>query len=224
MTRHPLRSTLSVALVATTLTLAGCGDEIPGSDAGASPSTAAESSSPPVVEPEPQPLPLLAHVLPADAIAGYAADGDAEVLSLAEFADAHGKTPAELRASGFVEAAALQMAPVTGEGFAMSISAVYATPEQAQAEGERLFAANSEPDPGSSAELVDVPGAPDVDAVRLTGRKGRKAFTGVETVFVDGAVLHEVFAVGVDPLLDVDALLAVVADLHDEVVGHPLAE
>ncbi|MGA8256465.1 MAG: hypothetical protein WB767_07810, partial [Nocardioides sp.] len=105
---------------------------------------------------------------------------------------------------------------------AMSIAALYATPEQARAEGERLFASNSEPDPGVTADLVEVPGASDVNAVVLSGKEDGRPFTGIEVVFVDGPVLHEVFAFAPDAMVDTDAVLASVVALHDEVAGHPL--
>ncbi|GEP34863.1 hypothetical protein NSZ01_26310 [Nocardioides szechwanensis] len=221
------RTRLAFAAVITTTTLlvAGCGDDTPASNAvdatpapsEATPSETTPSESTPAA---PEPVPLTDHVV--DALPGFTADGVATLTDLKAFAREHEKTVQELKDSGMLEAASLSFQPSGGEGFAMSIAASYASPEQAEAEAARLFAANSEPDPGTVVTPLELAGIPGGQAIQMTGKEGGLAFTGTEVVFVDGAVMHEVFAFAQDPLLSVEDVLAAATAVYEAVAGHPV--
>ena len=64
---------------------------------------------------------------------------------------------------------------------------------------------------------------PGVRAASIHGSDGGTRLTGVEIVFVDGDVMHEVFAVAEATAFDLDAVVAAVIALHDRVAGHPVA-
>lgn len=212
------RLAFAAVVTSTALLMAGCGDDAPSSPAAATPTTPSESA--PSESPAPEPAPLTDHVVAA--LPGFTADGVATLMDLKTFAREHEKTVQELRDSGMLEAASLAFQPSGGEGFAMSIAASYASPEQAEAEATRLFAANSEPDPGTVVTPLELPGIPGGQAIRMTGKQGGLAFTGTEVVFVDGAVMHEVFAFAEDPLLSVEDVLAAATAVYTAVAGHPV--
>ncbi len=197
------------------LTLTGCGsdDDQP---------AAAPAKPPAVEETQPAPLPITDHVLGADELPGFAADGAAETQDLAAFAEAHEKPVAELRDSGLRSGSTLFFEGDAFEGFALSVAAEYVDSGAAEAEAERLFTSNTEDDPAIEARPVEVPGIPDARAASLHGSEDGMELTGVEVVFVDGEVMHEVFAVGEASGFDVDAVLAAVADLRERVAGRPL--
>ena len=214
------RLTFAAVVTSTALLLAGCGDDTPSSSAGEVTTTHTEAAPSETTPPEPAAVPLTDHVV--GALPGFDADGVASLMDLQTFAREHEKTVKELRDSGMLEAASLSFEPSRGEGFAMSIAASYATAEQAGAEAERLFAANSEPDPGTAITSLELDGIPGGHAIKMTGKQGGLQFTGTEVVFVDGAVMHEIFAFAEDPLLSVEDVLAAATAVYEEVVGHPV--
>ncbi|MDZ5619563.1 hypothetical protein [Nocardioides bizhenqiangii] len=166
-------------------------------------------------------LTLDEHVLTE--IAGFDADGTATVQGVAAFAKAHQHKPEELRERGLVRGVTQTFAPegkAFGQGF--SVAEEFATAEQAGDEAERLFASNSAPPRGAEAVPLEVPRVPDADAVVITGDFEGEPVTGVEIVFVDGVVLHELFVVGEDPLVSPAVLADAAADLYESVTGRPL--
>ena len=64
---------------------------------------------------------------------------------------------------------------------------------------------------------------PDARAASLHGSEDGIRLAGVEIVFVDGQVLHEIFAVGDADSIDLEAVVAAVTSLHEQVAGHPVA-
>jgi hypothetical protein len=172
--------------------------------------------------PAPEPLPITDHVLDADGLPGFAGQGDAEAQDLRAFAEGHEKSVAELRRSGFRSGATLFFEGDGQEGFALSVAAEYADAGAARDEADRLFTSNTEGDPAIRTRPLDVPGVSDVRAATLHGSQGGTRLTGVEIVFVDGEVMHEVFAVGEAGSFDLDGVVAAVTALHDQVAGHPV--
>ena len=77
-----------------------------------------------------------------------------------------------------------------------SIAARMSSAAAARREARRLFGANSEPEPGTTAERVDVPGVRGARGVVLRGGDDGMALTGVEVVWTTGSVLHELFVFG----------------------------
>jgi hypothetical protein len=208
---------LRILLPALSLLLlpAGCGNDDPGPTAA---EPTASSSTP-----APAPLPLTDHVVPPGDLPGFTTDAVAEHQDLAAFAAEHDKTVAELRKTGMVAGTSLFFEPTAEvEGFGLSVAAEFETEAQAIAEGNRLFAANSEPEPGSTVSPLDVAAIPGAQAVTLAGKDGGKTFNGVEIVFADGLVVHELFAIGEDPAIAVEDLVAVATALYERVAGHPL--
>ncbi len=217
MTRRLAGNAVVLALA---LPLAACGDDDP-TDSGSSDASTQPDSTPEVVDTEEASLPITAHVL--SELPGFAADGTAEAQSLADFAEAHEKPVAELRESGLRSGSTLFFEGADFEGFALSVAGVYVDQAAAETEADRLFASNTEGDPAIKARPLDVPGVPDVRAASLHGEDGGMQLTGVEIVFVDGPVMHEVFAVGEADGFDVEAVVAAVVSLHQQVAGHPVA-
>jgi hypothetical protein len=172
---------------------------------------------------EPAALGLEAHVLDRGDLPGFAAQGRPVVQDLEAFAREHDKTVAELRGTGMVAGSSVMFDPAAGEGFAMSVAARFADEGQARTEAARLFAANAEPEDGTTAAPLAVPGVPGAEAVTLTARHAGTSFTGVEIVFSEGVVTHELFAFGEESRFDPqDAVSAAIA-LYERVAGHPLA-
>ncbi len=216
-TSLPHRLAGSTFVLALTLPLAACGDDNPDQDQDpASGATTARTT--PVAEPAA--LPISEHVL--DELPGFAADGRAEVQSLRDFAEAHEKPVAELRASGLRSGSTLFFEGADFEGFALSVAAEYVDSAAAESEARRLFTSNTEGDPSIKARPLTVPDVPGVRAASLHGSDGGTRLTGVEIVFVDDQVMHEVFAVGEATSFDLDAVVAAVSDLHARVAGHPV--
>ena len=208
MNKRLLLATLPFLLLPT-----GCGAH------DANPTSASERSA----EPSSPPVGLAGHVVPADGLPGFTSDSEARRLSLASFAEEHDKTVAELRRSGMVAAASMVFEPSTKrQGFGLSVAAEFATEKQAEAEADRLFAANSEPEEGSTVAPLQVPAIPGAQAVTFTGSDGGLSFIGVEIVFTDGLVMHEIFAMGEAPVLDVADVMAAATALYERVAGRPL--
>ena len=172
--------------------------------------------------PSPDPLPLTRHVVTE--LAGFKADGRPQHQSLRAFAKAHHKTVSELAEIGLVGGVTVMFRPnAEAPGKAMSIAEQLRSPEAAQTEADRLFAANSEPDPGGTATTLEIAGIPGVQAVQSTGKFQGHPFTSVYVVFIQGTVVHELFAIGVDPLVSVPGLTDAATTLFQETHGHPLA-
>ena len=92
---------------------------------------------------------------------GFTTEAVAEYQDLATFAAEHDKTVAELRKTGMVAGSSLVFEPTADvEGFGLSVAAEFETDAQAVTEGNRLFAANSEPEKGSTVTALDIPGIP----------------------------------------------------------------
>jgi len=214
-TSLPHRLAGITAALALTLALAACGDDDAAEDR-ATDTTAVPTE--PVTEPAA--LPISEHVL--NELPGFAADGRAEVQSLRDFAEAHEKPVAELRASGLRSGSTLFFEGADFEGFALSVAGEYVDADAAETEAERLFTSNTEGDPSIKTRPLTVPGVPDVRAASLHGSDGGTRLMGVEIVFVDGPVMHEVFAVGEATSFDLDAVVAAVSGLHARVAGHPV--
>jgi hypothetical protein len=212
-TSLPHRLACSAAVLGLTLSIAACGDDDPDKERASE--TTADPSEPVT---EPVTIPISEHVL--DELPGFATDGRAEVQSLRDFAEAHEKPVAELRASGLRSGSTLFFEGADFEGFALSVAGEYVNPEAAETEAERLFTSNTEGDPSIRTRPLTVPGVPDVRAASLHGNDGGTRLMGVEIVFVDGHVMHEVFAVGEASSFDLDAVVAAVTDLHDRVAGN----
>lgn len=204
---HRSLVTASVACLAVTT---ACGA---GSDDGDTSPTPAPSAA--------EALPITAHVLAVDALPGLTAEEPAEEQDPEAFARAHEKKVADLLESGFVSGAT-QLFDGPHHGFALSIAGRYDDPAAARTEADRLFASNSEPSPGMTVEPLEVPGVPEAQAVMMSGAQGGRQYVGVEIVFVDDTVLHEVFAVGEESRLAVDDVVDAATDLHDQVAGHPV--
>lgn len=214
------RLAFAAVVTSSALLMAGCGDDTPSSPAAAATPAPSESTPSETTPPEPAPVPLTDHVV--GALPGFESDGTAALMTLQDFAREHEKTVKELRDSGMLSAASLSFQPRDGEGFAMSVAALYASPEQALAEAERLFAANSEAEPGTVITPLALDGIPGGQAIQMSGKQGGLQFTGTEVVFVDGAVMHEVFAFAEDPMLSVEEVLAAATAVYDVVAGHPV--
>lgn len=206
----------SAAVLALALSITACGDDDP------DPKPTTQDATTPAAEPAPEPLPISEHVLGVDELPGFAAEAPPEVQSLHAFAEAHEKPVAELRESGLRSGSTLFFEGAAFEGFALSVAAEYVDATAAETEAARIFASNTEGDPAIKARPLTVPGVPDVRAASLHGTDGGTRLTGVEIVFVDGEVMHEVFAVGEASAFDLDAVVAAVTGLYDRVAGHAL--
>lgn len=217
-----LARTLVPLTAAITLTLSGCADDDGDSKASAA---ARSDDAPSVVDPSgttaaPTPLPITDHVLPANALPGFAPQGRPVEEGLEAFAEAHEKDVAELRRSGFEVGTSLFFSG-KGQDFAASVAVAYTDEAAADAEADRLFTSNTEGDPAITVTPLEVPGIPGVKAAFLDGADGGTQYAGVEIVFVDGSVLHELFAVGEADRFDVDAVITAVTALYERVAGHP---
>jgi hypothetical protein len=104
----------------------------------------------------------------------------------------------------------------------MSIALQFSSPEAAEREAARLFASNSEAEEGTTATAVEVPGIPGGKAVQLDGEMKGQQVRGVEVVFVDGTVLHEIFAFTLVDAISVRDLVGAATDLYDSVQGRPV--
>ena len=186
--------------------------------------TPSTTSAVPQPSAAPSALGLEAHVVDGDALPGFAAHGRPVVQDLKTFAREHDKTVAELRRTGMVAGSSLMFDPAAGDGFAMSIAARFADEDQARTEAARLFAANAKPEDGTRVAPLTVPGVPDARAVTLSARQGGTSFTGVEIVFADGVVTHELFAFGEESRFDPQDAVSAAAALYERVAGHPLAD
>ncbi len=209
-----LRFTVAAAGTALLVALTSC---------GGSTATPTGAATPPP-EPTPAALALSEHVLSGTDLPGFVSDAEPTVQDLAAFAEEHDKDITKLERSGMVRGTTVQFEPATqAHAFALSIAAQYTTEDAAQREADRLFAANSEADPGMKVTPLEVPGIAKAQAVTKTGARKGTPYTGVEIVFVDDTVLHEVFAIGTDPVVSVASILESVQSLYAKVHGHPVA-
>ena len=198
------RTIAALTTAATVMSLAACGSD---------------------EDPKPAPRPLTAHVVPADGLKGFTRTGAVVRQDAAGFAKAHDKTTAEVVKTGLVAGVTAQFKGASGgPANAMSIAAEFGSVAAAAKEADRVFRSNSKTDPGVSARAIDVPGVPGAKAVELSGKEDGKRFTGVEVVFADGSVMHELFAVGLTKDISVPAVLSAARTLHDRLEGHPLPE
>jgi hypothetical protein len=223
MIKPPSRTSLALgsAVLGLALVLTGCADDT-ATSGRTDETTAPETATTTTDEPDAVPLPITDHVLGADGLPGFTGNGKPETQDLQAFAEEHDKSVGELRRSGFRSGASLFFEGDGQEGFALSVAAEYADRASADAEADRLFASNTEGDPAIRTRPLDVPGVADVRAASLHGSDHGMRLTGVEIVFVDGGVMHELFAVGEAASFDTDAVVSAAAALHDEVAGHPV--
>ena len=144
------------------------------------------------------------------------------VQSVDEFAAAHEHNASELQERGLVRGTTAEFAPKDEDffGHALSVAEEFETAEQAQAEADRLFASNSEPPPGATVRPLEIGGIPGVQAVAITGDFEGTSAAGVEIVFVDGNVLHEIFAMGAESLINVDDFVAAAEALYASIADH----
>lgn len=222
MTIHlpsPTRVLVGTTALALALVLAGCGED--DESGGQRDSAASTPASDPPDEPEP--LPITEHVLGAGGLPGFAGQGTPEPQDVRAFAKEHEKSVEELRESGFRSGSTLLFEGEGQEGFGLSVAVEYADPAAAEAEADRLFTSNTEGDPNVRARPLEVPDVPGVRAASMHGSDRGMRLTGVEIVFIDGNVMHEVFAVGEAQSFDTDAVVAAVTALHERVTGHPIA-
>ena len=185
--------------------------------------TVATPTSPAAISevPEPEPLPLTAHAV--SRLVGWTPDGPPQQGSLKSFARSHREKVSELTEKGVIAGVTVMFQPEgKAKANAMSTVEVFASDEEAQAEAARLFTVNSEPEPNSNASPLKVPGIPNAQAVQITGAFRGQPFTKVEIVYVQGAVLHELFAIGVDPVVVVPAFTDAALEAYERTAGHPL--
>lgn len=170
-----------------------------------------------------EPLPLTAHVVASDALSGFETDDEPALLTVAEFAEQHEKDVAELEKDGMRAAATLELAPSGGApGHAMSIAVQYRSTAGARKEAARLFASNSEAEEGLTVTQVDLPGIPGGRAAQLDGEMDGQSYRGIEIVFTDGKVMHELFAFTLASNISVPDVVAAATDLYERVQGHPV--
>ena len=171
----------------------------------------------------PEALPLTAHVVAADGLAGFERSGEVVRQDAAAFAEEHEQTPEQVEESGLVAGATAQFTGgSSGQAQATSIAVELGSDAAATQEAERLYRSNSEPDPGVTARALEVSGIPGAKAVQLSGKEEGQPFKGVEVVFADGRVMHEVFAFGPAADISAPAVLAAARALYERVEGHPL--
>lgn len=172
--------------------------------------------------PAPATLPITEHVLAPDALPGLTAEAPPTEQGPRAFAHAHDKEVAELRASGFVSGATVFFNGPR-HAFAISVAGQYDSPSDARTEADRLFTSNAKATPGMRVDALQVPDVPGARAAVLQGAHGGRQYTGVELVFVDGSVLHEVFALAEASDFTVDDVVDAATDLHERVAGHPVS-
>ncbi len=205
---------LATLAIVTTLWLSACSS----SDTESATSNPRPSSAAPVTE---TPLALTSHVIAN--LPGFKASAEPQLQDLVAFAKAHDHKAADLEAAGLVAGVTVMFTP-NGEvpGNALSIAEQFSTPAQATTEAQRLFAANAEPDPGATATPITVDQIPGAQAVAVTGKFKGHPFSSVEIVYVEGSVVHELFAIGGDPLVDPTAYVEMISELHQSTSGHPI--
>ncbi len=152
------------------------------------------------------PLPLTASVVQGRELAGFVA-GPAQPLGLAAIAKENDVTVAELRRRGVERAAKSELAGPP-QSFGISAVARLGTPEQAQAEAARLFAANGSSEPGLTAVPIDVPGIPGAMGARKSGRHAGQEYVAIEVAWPDGVLAHELFVLARARDIDQAAVLA----------------
>lgn len=168
--------------------------------------------------PKSEALPLTAHVV--DALPGFTASGTAQLLSREEFAEQHDKSVADLEKAGVLGASVQEFVPDDeAPGMAMSIAVQYRSTAAAEKEATRLFASNSAAEDGTTVTPVDVPGIPGARAVQLDGEMDEQQVRGLEVVFVEEKVVHELFAFTLSSGISVADLIAAVSEMYTEVQG-----
>ncbi len=186
--------------------------------------SAGSDNSPQKSAATPDALPLTSHVVAAEDLPGFSTDGEAKALTKAEFAEQHDKTVAELDEIGMLSGAGIEFTPDDeNPGTAMSVALLFSSAAEAEKEAARLFASNSEAEDGTTVTPVEVPGIPGGKAVQLDGEMEGQQVRGLEIVFVEGAVLHEVFAFTLAEVFSVEGLIAAATDLYNTVDGRPVA-
>ena len=140
--------------------------------------------------------PLADHVAGPGDLPAATFRSDPHAVALRDFAREHEHSVAALRRRGYRRAAesafGVGRQPTMGFSIAVRMSSAAA----ARREARRLFRANSEAEPGTTAERVAIPGVRGARGVVLRGRDGGVSLTGVEVVWTTGAVLHELFVFG----------------------------
>jgi len=140
--------------------------------------------------------PLTDHVAgPAD-LPGATFTAQPHAVGLRAFAREHEKRVRELRRLGYRAAAesAFGVGRQPTMGFSLAIRMTDA--RAARREARRLFRANSEPEPGTRASALAVPGVEGARGVLLSGRQDGLSLRAVEIVWTSGTVLHELFLFG----------------------------
>lgn len=206
------RRALCLALVAAVpmgAVAAGCSDS--GGTASAPPSVTAAAAAP---------VPLTARVVQGRELTGFVA-GPAQPLGLAAVAKENDVTAAELRRRGVERAAKSELAGPP-QSFGISAVARLGTPQQAQAEVARLFAANGSSEPGLTAVPITVPGIPGAMGARKSGRHEGQDYVAIEVAWPDGVLAHELFVLARARDLDQAAVLAAAAAVATRSAGAPL--
>jgi hypothetical protein len=110
-----------------------------------------------------------------------------------------------------------------GPARAFGISALerLESPSRAVAQARRLVTANGSSEPGLSARAIAVPGIPGAVGARKPGAWAGRDLVAHDVVWVDGPLVHELFALGLaDRLRQADVLAAATA-IHDRTAGAP---
>jgi hypothetical protein len=212
--RPRLLTAIALCLSAGSLLAAGCGGDDDG--AGAGTTTAGTTTAP-------APLAIEERVV-SDGLGGLEAVGEPRVSTTPEtFArlvedDEPAKEAAELGSAGFVEGAVQSYAG--GEVFGLSVAVQLGSPEQAQAQAERIaqeFKSDLPPNP----TIEPLPGVPGSESVTASGTGGGQSFEVAGAVFTDGPFLYVQLAGGSADAIDPEATLADATALYERVEGSP---
>ncbi|MFY9264625.1 MAG: hypothetical protein WAO61_04270 [Solirubrobacterales bacterium] len=169
----------------------------------------------------PAPISIDQRPITSAELGGIAVADQPEPQTVAQFAKAHNKTVAELKATGMTSGTAQQF-KLNGPGTTFSVVAAYETPEQAKTEAARLFKSNSTQDEGVKVKPLEISGVPGAQAIALSGEQDGQDFTGYEIVYSDGNLVYELFAIGSTEEVSSSAGMKAVQSQYDRVQGHPL--
>ncbi len=211
--RPRLVTAIALCLAAGSLLAAGCGDDDDdGAEAGSTAATAA-----------PAPLAIEERVV-SDGLGGLEPVGEPRVSTTPEtFArlvedDEPAKEAAELGPAGFVEGAVQSYAG--GEVFGLSAAVQLGSPEQAQAQAERI-AQEFQSDLPPNATIEPLPGVPGSQSVTASGSGGGQSFEIASAAFTDGPFLYVQLAGGAADAVDTQAALDDATALYEKVEGSP---
>jgi hypothetical protein len=197
--------------------LVACGDD-DGADAGSTTATATATA-------DGAALPIEERVVQGD-LAGLAPAGPAQVASTPEeFVDLVDpdqpvQEAAAFREGGFVEGA-VQLYMVQRQGdFGLSAASQFGSPQQAQAEADRLgddFAGDQPPGTTEGS----LPGVPGSRTVVASASESGQDFTIGSAVFADGPFVYVQLAGGSGGSVDPQAVLDDASALYERVKGSP---